>query len=406
MIRNHSESQFVRNPNSLDGYVSGRVSVIIPTYNYGQFVLHAIKSALRQNVHDLEIIVVDDGSTDGTSDIINPYKKRIKYIYQENTGLSSARNTGIVNSTGEFIQFLDADDILGPDSITSQLKYLERKPDVYISVCKNRLFKETPPDGYPRSCGTWRLFRENLEVHLCYFNVAPLHAFLSRREAIVQTGRFDSRLKACEDYDYWLRAAINGFVPHYNPLGLVYYRRHPRSMSANLVNQYLHDALLHKRLSKLLDDYPEYPKGHRLEGLLAFSAGAVLTAVRLYYYKLEETHALMELALKRIEEAMEIAGAETDDWNILMKLFFFRITASLAPPYIMSSHTAKVIHDNLLKILSKLNVPISKDRLIADALLSALGGSRQLLWERWQLGKLPLKYLRNRFLPFLSPLKP
>ena len=87
------------------------VSVIIPTYNYARYINQAIKSVLSQSFHDLEIIIVDDGSTDGTKDVVSTFKdSRITYIYQNNRGISSARNIGIGFSSGEYIGFLDADD--------------------------------------------------------------------------------------------------------------------------------------------------------------------------------------------------------------------------------------------------------------------------------------------------------
>ena len=262
MARNRATTE----PTALNDYIRSRVSVIIPTYNYSRFILDAIKSALVQDVHDLEIIVVDDGSTDNTSDIIKPYTDSVQYIHQENAGLSAARNTGVSASTGEFILFLDADDMLGPDAVASQVAYLEQNLAAFVAVCENKLFSEKDNNGQPKPFGSWALCRENLGVHLCYFNIAPPHAFLFRRQTISETGWFDHQLTACEDYDFWLRAAVKGFIPHYNPSGLVYYRRHPASMSADLVNQHLHDAILHKRLSTLLDQYPEFPvflgRGH------------------------------------------------------------------------------------------------------------------------------------------------
>jgi len=186
--------RLIANQDSLNTFVQGRVSVIIPTYNYRQFVLDAIESALSQSVSDLEIIVVDDGSTDDTSNVIGPYKNRIKYIYQKNAGLSEARNTGIANSTGEFMQFLDADDILGKDSIHYQLKCFKHNPDVHMAICRNKLFEKTGPDGKPVTFGSWNLFRGNLDLHLYYLNIAPPHAFLFRREAILETGWFDPQL--------------------------------------------------------------------------------------------------------------------------------------------------------------------------------------------------------------------
>jgi len=381
-------------------YRPGRVSVIIPTYNYGKFILGAINSVLRQSVLDLEVIIVDDGSTDETSNILDPYRNRINYIFQKNAGLSAARNTGIANSTGEFIQFLDADDMLSPNSLGLQLRYLDRHPEVHIAVCRNRLFKETTPDGRPIPFGSWKLFRGHLDVHLCYFNVAPPHAFLSRREAVIETGWFDKQLKACEDYDLWLRAAVRGYIPHYNPAGLVYYRRHPKSMSANRMNQHLHDAILHQRLSSLLDEHPKYPVGRRLEGLLAFSSGALVTAARLHGHQLEGTEGLLELASQRTEEAKEIALAEKSDWNILMMLYCLRMLSSLGRACFSDSTAVRNIRDNLEAILAGVKAPKSDIGRLVGTSLSVLLESEKYLCERWELAKLSLKYFSNRFFPF------
>jgi len=111
-------------------FVPGRISVIIPTYNYAQFLPQCLDSIIRQNMPDIEIIVVDDGSTDNTPEVLTPYRDRIKYIPKEHEGVNSARNTGIKNCTGEFIHFLDADDLVGDNYFISQLKFLKNNPDV------------------------------------------------------------------------------------------------------------------------------------------------------------------------------------------------------------------------------------------------------------------------------------
>ena len=382
-------------------FISNRVSVIITTYNYAEYVLIAIKSALDQKIKDLEVIVVDDGSTDNTEKILRPYKDRIKYLFQENSGLSAARNTGIKNSTGEFILFLDADDIIGPGVIASHLNYLKRNPDIYITVCEKRVFDHTTAEGYPVPISDrWKLFHENLGVHLCYFNIAPPHAFFSKRKAIIQTGWFDSQLKACEDYDFLLRAAVKGFLPHYNPIGCVYYRRHSESMSANLSNQYLHDAIIHKRLSELFDQYPEFPFGQRLEGLLAFSSGVLLTVSRLYDLHIEDGHELKDLAMKQIDAAKEIARIDKTKWNILTKLFYFRMLSFLNHPCFRESEFKASVTQSLHEILLALNASTSKPHLVADALKSALTGSPRAIWERRELARRSLKYLRDSAFDF------
>lgn len=376
-------------------YVPGRISVIIPSFNYDAYILDAVHSAFRQGVDDLEIIVVDDGSTDNTKKYLKAYRNKIKYIFQENAGLSAARNTGIKNSSGEFILFLDADDILGPGTIAFQLKYLEYNTNAGVVVCQNRFFKKTTPAGCPKTTGRWRLFKKNLDVHLCCFNIAPPHAFLYRRKAILKAGWFDIELNACEDYDFLVKVAMGGNIPHYNPTGLVYYRRHPESMSANLRNQYLHDAILHSRLSTLLDQYPRYPEGQRLEGLLAFSSGVLLTASRLHSLQLEGVNDLIDLALKRIEDAREIVGSGNGRWNVVAKLYALRIFLHLTHPCFRDSAKKAEIIDNLRDIMETLKAPSSKLGLIADGLFSTRSESLKSIGERAALVQTALKYIRN-----------
>jgi len=381
-------------------YAPGRVSVIIPTYNYGQFIVGAIESAIEQNIPDMEIIVIDDGSTDGTSDKIADYNSRIIYIYQNNAGQSAARNTGLLNCTGEFIQFLDADDILGPSKIASQLDYLARNRDSFIVVCPNKLFTGYSLNGQPRVIGSWPLFKENIDLHLCYFNIAPPHAFLFRRDVIVHTGLFDSTVDNCEDYDFLLRAATKGFIPHYAPNGTVYYRRHPKSITANRIRQYITDAVLHRRLSNLFDQYQNFPADNKFLGFLAFSAGAILTASRLYVHKKEDAINLIELAQMRISDAKEIVLSEQYEWDIFANLFYFRITSYLAYPCFRGATFKASINESLQEILAVSNASISKPYLVANTLISALAGPHQSVWERRELRRLILIYLRNSFFNF------
>ena len=98
-----------------------RVSVVIPTYNYGHFVAEAVESALKQTYPNLEVIVVDDGSNDDTAERLRQFGNQIIYIYQQNKGLSSARNAGIRRATGEWVAFLDADDVWHAEKIAKQL---------------------------------------------------------------------------------------------------------------------------------------------------------------------------------------------------------------------------------------------------------------------------------------------
>ena len=119
------------------------ISVIIPTYNYANYVRDAVESVLNQSYKEFEIIVVDDGSTDGTKKVLEPLKNRIRYIYQENRGLPSAYNTGIKASKGEYIAFLDSDDLWLPEKLKLQKKYFDDNPAVGMVICNGYLFNDT-----------------------------------------------------------------------------------------------------------------------------------------------------------------------------------------------------------------------------------------------------------------------
>jgi len=97
------------------------VSVVIPVYNSAEYIVETIKSALAQHYKPFEVIVVDDGSTDNTKDLLEPYLHRISYLYKENGGPASARNTGVNNAKGEYIAFLDADDLWMPEKLARQM---------------------------------------------------------------------------------------------------------------------------------------------------------------------------------------------------------------------------------------------------------------------------------------------
>jgi len=365
------------------------VTVIIPCYKQAHFLPTTIESCLNQSYKSLEIIVVDDGSPDDVPKAVRPYKHRVKLIQQDNLGLSEARNTGIKNSTGRYILFLDSDDILASDTISSQVNYLKMSTNTGIVVCENKLFSSVTAKGHLDIFGKWTLFRRNLGLHLCFFNIAPPHAYLSRRETILQNGWFDPQLKACEDYDFWLRAAFNGHIPVYNPTGLVYYRRHPKSMSANLINQYRHDAILHTRLSDLLDQYPEFLHDQRLEVYLAFSAGALLTASRLKdldFAGLPDN--LTASALKRIIDANDIAVLHRSRWNIFTKLFCLRIFFYMRHCGFKDSALKNVIIERVLDIMKEINAPSQNLILVKDLLSTIAIESLDYINERKQLARL------------------
>ena len=112
-----------------------KVSVIIPAYNCAHYICHAVDSVLAQTFPDFELVVVDDGSTDNTRELLKQYGSQIKYIYQQNKDMTAARNTGINHSSGEYIAFLDSDDIWLANKLERQIVLLDQAPEVGLVYC-------------------------------------------------------------------------------------------------------------------------------------------------------------------------------------------------------------------------------------------------------------------------------
>lgn len=226
------------------------VSVIIPTYNYGHFVMAAIESVQRQDYSQIEVIVIDDGSTDNTPQLLS-CRTDLIYVRQENQGLSAARNHGIRLAKGKYLQFLDADDLLGVTSIRERVEFLENNPDKSAVICRSAFFREQPrPDLCTFKLAEWRQPDKGfIDLALYYFNIAPPHAFLVRKSIVDNHALwFDTNLRACEDYDFWFRLAQLSGIPGAIRTCWVYYRQHEQSMSRSYANQYRHDAELCRRI--------------------------------------------------------------------------------------------------------------------------------------------------------------
>jgi len=179
------------------------VSVIISTHNRREFVREAIESVLKQDFADYEIIVVDDGSTDGTEEALRA-SKDITYCYQENRGVSGARNQGLKIARGKFISFLDSDDLWTPKKLAIQTEVMEKKPEISVTYTDEIWIRKgnrvNPKNKHRKYSGS--IFEKCLP--LCI--ISPSSVML-RREIFDKVGAFDEGLPVCEDYDLWLRIA-------------------------------------------------------------------------------------------------------------------------------------------------------------------------------------------------------
>jgi glycosyltransferase involved in cell wall biosynthesis len=212
-----------------------RVSVTIPTFNCAQYLCRAVDSVLSQTYGDYEIIVVDDGSTDNTQQILRQYGDKVRYAYQPNGGLSSARNLALSLVRGEFIAYIDADDLWYPTRLDKQVAFLDAHAECGLvhsdfavidetdAVIHRSLNSETQryyPEGH---CLLDLLRRSHIQVP----------TVLERRECIAQVGNFDLRLKTAQDYLHWIRIAMAGMAIGYIAEPLAVYRRMSSSLSSS-----------------------------------------------------------------------------------------------------------------------------------------------------------------------------
>jgi hypothetical protein len=208
------------------------VSVVIPTHNYACYVAEAIQSALVQRYRPIEIIVVDDGSTDETPSVLKGFDGSIRVLRLDGRGVSAARNAGLAQAGGEYVVFLDADDVLLPGGVAAQAGLLTRRPDVdavagewyacEVESGRVRRGRSSPKDGEVLS----RLLRANI--------VATPSAMMLRRRVLDVIGGFDTSLSFTADWEMWIRLAKHGcrFASVTAPVAT--YRIHGRSMTQNL----------------------------------------------------------------------------------------------------------------------------------------------------------------------------
>ena len=183
-----------------------KVSVIIPTHNRLPMLKEAVDSVLRQDFEDVELIVVDDGSTDGTGSKIEQYGGRVKLLqHPQNKGVSAARNTGILHAKGKYIAFLDSDDLWVKGKLKTQVSFLDENPHYplcYTDEIWIRKGRRVNPKVKHAKYSGW-IFEKCLP--LC--TISPSSAVM-RKTLLTKVGLFDEALPVCEDYDFWLRVSI------------------------------------------------------------------------------------------------------------------------------------------------------------------------------------------------------
>ncbi|MGK7951999.1 MAG: glycosyltransferase [Xenococcaceae cyanobacterium] len=267
-----------------------KVSVIIPAYNGDRYISEAIDSVLAQTYTHYEIIVVDDGSTDNTSQVVKAYGDRVRYIYRENQGVASARNLGIEKAEGEYIAFLDADDFFLPEKLAKQITCFEADSALGMAISGWRLVDaggNKISDAMP-----WKYARElNLATAVLHKPARP-SATVVRRSWCKKIDGFDTSLASAEDLDFLLRLILAGCKATWLPEILTCYRQHSGSLMSG------GKALL-KNTEIVMEEFfarPDLPKNiYRLKNQERYHC-LVWLASRMYYddYRAEMAECLQK----------------------------------------------------------------------------------------------------------------
>ncbi|MCA9405808.1 MAG: glycosyltransferase [Candidatus Omnitrophica bacterium] len=233
-----------------------KVSVVIPAFNSAAYIRETINSVLNQSFKDLEVVVVDDGSKDNTGELLKDYHSKVRYILKENGGPASARNLGIKEAKGEFIAFLDADDLWMSDKLEKQLERFNGEDIglVFSSVQKMDKDNHDLPDYVNRERFEGRVFEK-----LFNKNFVPTSTVLVRKSCFEEFGVFDEdpELISVEDYDMWLRIASKYKLAHVDEK-LVRYRVHENNISKNLARSYFGEIkVLEANKKRFVQKYPQ-----------------------------------------------------------------------------------------------------------------------------------------------------
>jgi glycosyltransferase involved in cell wall biosynthesis len=184
------------------------ISVIIPTYNRAALLSQALASVLAQTYKATEILVSDDGSTDGTSALVQELIQQghpIRYLVQENKGAAAARNLGLAAARGAFLCFLDSDDTWQPRKLELQVQAMQQAPQVLISHTQETWFRRGQHLNQKKKHAPAQGFIFEQALRLC---VVGMSTVMVRRDLFDRYGLFDEELPCCEDYDFWLRVAV------------------------------------------------------------------------------------------------------------------------------------------------------------------------------------------------------
>lgn len=220
------------------------VSIVIATYNMARYLPLAVRTALEQSYRNVEVLIVDDGSNDETAKSIESFlqDRRIRYIFQENRGQAAAKNRGVLESSGKYVAFLDADDLWALDKLARQIPLFSRSPTIGVVYSRLIYIDES---GQEHGVSDNELFRGNVSGPLFIRNFIGFGTSIVKKECFERLGGFNEDLRMGIDYDLWLRFSTKyefDYIDH----PLLYYRVWPGQMSNNCKSRYLNGIAIMK----------------------------------------------------------------------------------------------------------------------------------------------------------------
>ncbi|MFH1136654.1 MAG: glycosyltransferase [Pseudomonadota bacterium] len=268
------------------------ISVVIPVYNRPEPAARAVESVLAQTHGDFELIVVDDGSTDGTWEVLRSFGDRIKALRRPRRGVSAARNAGLAASTGSLIAFLDSDDYWAPEKLSAQELFFRENPQALICQTEEIWIRDgrrvNPKKRHGKPSG--QVFYRSLELCL----ISP-SAVMMRRELFDLVGTFDETLPACEDYDLWLRVSARTPVFLIDRPLVFKTGGHADQLSRTTVGL---DQYRVRALEKILESGILTPRQRAAAGGALFKKALVFAQGCLKRGRLEESRRFLDLAEK------------------------------------------------------------------------------------------------------------
>jgi glycosyltransferase involved in cell wall biosynthesis len=289
------------------------VSVVIPVYNGEKTIRETIESILNQTFKDFELIIINDGSEDATLEVVSSFQDtRLKVFSYPNAGLSASRNRGTFHAVGEYISFIDADDLWTPDKLEAQLKTLQDNPEAAVAYSWTNYIDESSqflrPGGKPTASG-------NVLGKLLVINFLENGSnALFLRQALIDVGGFDESLSCAEDWDIYLRLAA-----HYSfvvvPSPQILYRVSTHSMSTNVVRQEAACLTVLKRAYAQAPKSIQYLKKYTWANLYTYLSFKALDAYADRHRGLIATRFLWQLITNDLSSLQRYST-----WQVLLKV--------------------------------------------------------------------------------------